>query len=143
MIKKFIPAWMVIMEKFYKLVVFNHIYANGDDHLKNFSVIKIGDAYQLVLGYNLMNTPLHIEGDDLGLNGGLSEYTEKSDIYERTGHPCRLFFERFGQLIGLRNKRISAVLDIYKKLPEEAELLISHSFLNNKMKRNYIRIVKE
>lgn len=67
MIKKFIPAWMVIMEKFYKLVVFNHIYANGDDHLKNFSVIKIGDTYQLVLGYNLMNTPLHIEGDDLGL----------------------------------------------------------------------------
>ena len=36
MIKKFIPAWMVIMEKFYKLVVFNHIYANGDDHFEEF-----------------------------------------------------------------------------------------------------------
>ena len=53
--------------------------------LKGCAVIEIGDTYQLVLGYNLMNTPLHIEGDDLGLNGGLSEYTEKSDIYEWTG----------------------------------------------------------
>ena len=46
MIKKFIPAWMVVMEKFYKLVVFNHIYANGDD---------------------------------LGLNGGLSPHAMATD----------------------------------------------------------------
>ena len=143
MIKKFIPAWMVAMEKFFKLVVFNYIYANDDDHLKNFSVIKIGDTYQLAPAYDLMNTSLHIEGDDLGLKGGLSEHIEKSDVYERTGHPCRLDFERFGRLIGLRDKRISAILDAYKELPEEAELLIGHSFLNDKMKRTYKRIVKE
>ena len=143
MIKKFIPAWMVAMEKFFKLVVFNYIYANDDDHLKNFSVIKIGDTYQLAPAYDLMNTSLHIEGDDLGLKGGLSEHIEKSDVYERTGHPCRLDFERFGRLIGLRDKRISAILDAYKELPEEAKLLIGHSFLNDKMKRTYIRIVKE
>lgn len=47
--------------------------------LKNFSVIKIGDTYQLVIGYNLMNTPLHIEGDDLGLNGGLSPHAMATD----------------------------------------------------------------
>ena len=143
MIKKFIPAWMVAMEKFFKLVVFNYIYANDDDHLKIFSVIKIGDTYQLAPAYDLMNTSLHIEGDDLGLKGGLSEHIEKSDVYERTGHPCRLDFERFGRLIGLRDKRISAILDAYKELPEEAKLLIGHSFLNDKMKRTYIRIVKE
>ena len=44
-------------------------------------------------------TCLHIEGDDLGLNGGLSLTLEKSEMYERTGHPCRLDFERFGELI--------------------------------------------
>lgn len=143
MIKKFIPAWMVAMEKFFKLVVFNYIYANGDDHLKIFSIIKKGDTCQLAPAYDLMNTAIHIEGDDLGLNGGLSEHIEKSDVYDRTGHPCRLDFERFGQLIGLREKRISAILDSYTELPEKAELLVSHSFLNDKMKRTYIRIVKE
>lgn len=32
--------------------------------------MRIGDNYQLAPAYDLMNTSLHIEGDDLGLNGG-------------------------------------------------------------------------
>ncbi len=143
MIKHYIPAWMVAMERFFKLVVFNYIYGNGDDHLKNFSLLKTGDIYQLAPAYDLMNTALHIEGDDLGLNGGLSENIEKSDVYDRTGHPCRLDFERFGKLIGLREKRISAILDLFTSLPKESERLIANSFLNDKMKRTYLRIVNE
>ncbi len=143
MIKQYIPAWMVSMERFFKLVVFNYIYANGDDHLKNFSLLKNGEVYQLSPAYDLMNTALHIEGDDLGLNGGLSENIEKSDVYDRTGHPCRLDFERFGNLIGLRGKRISAILDKFAFLPNETEQLVAHSFLNDKMKRTYLRIVNE
>ena len=46
-IKKFIPAWMVDMERFFDLVTFNYIYANGDDHLKNFSVIRQGSDFRL------------------------------------------------------------------------------------------------
>ena len=42
-IMRFIPAWMVDMERFFDLVTFNYIYGNGDDHLKNFSVcLKYG-----------------------------------------------------------------------------------------------------
>jgi serine/threonine-protein kinase HipA len=88
--------------RFFRLVVFNYIYGNGDDHLKNFSIIKVGNSYQLAPAYDLMNTCLHIEGDDFGLNGGLSLSLEKSDVYDRTGHPCRLDFERFGEFIGLK-----------------------------------------
>ncbi len=143
MIKQYIPAWMVSMERFFKLVVFNYIYGNGDDHLKNFSLLKNGDVYQLSPAYDLMNTALHIEGDDLGLNGGLSENIEKSDVYDRTEHPCRLDFERFAHIIGLREKRISAILDQFAFLPNETEQLVARSFLNDKMKRTYLRIVNE
>ena len=69
-IKRFIPDRMITMERFFKLVVFNYIYGNGDDHLKNFSIMRIGEHYQLAPAYDLMNTCLHIDGDDLGLNGG-------------------------------------------------------------------------
>ena len=86
---------------------------------------------------------LHIEGDDLGLNGGLSLTLEKSDVYERTGHPCRLDFERFGKHIGLKKKRIEMILDSFSLLPDEVELLVNNSFLTEKMKRTYLRIVKE
>lgn len=75
--------------------------------------MRIGEHYQLAPAYDLMNTCLHIEGDDLGLNGGLSLTLEKSDVYERTGHPCRLDFERFGELIGLKKKRIEMILDSF------------------------------
>jgi len=79
-IKANISAWMVDMERFFDLVVFNYIYANGDDHL---------------------NTSIHVNGDDLGLDGGLSANIRRSDVYDSTGHPCRLDFERIGEKIGL------------------------------------------
>ncbi|MCM1530992.1 MAG: hypothetical protein NC114_01835 [Ruminococcus flavefaciens] len=93
--------------------------------------------------YDLLNTGLHVNGGDFGLDGGLSPALEKSDVLMRTGHPCRLDFERFGKQIGLVEKRIDRILDAYMSLPEKAGRLIENSFLNQKMKRNYLRIVNE
>jgi len=142
-IRKRIPAWMVDMERFYELVVFNYIYANGDDHLKNFSVIRQGGDYRLAPAYDLLNTSLHVNGDDFGLDGGLSPDIEKSDVFDRTGHPCRLDFERFGAQIRLTDTRIKRVLDKYMQVPELTTKLVGNSFLNDKMKRKYLRIVDE
>ena len=142
-IRRTIPAWMVDMERFFELVVFNYIYANGDDHLKNFSVIRQGGDYRLAPAYDLLNTNLHVISDDFGLDGALSPYIEKSDVYDRTGHPCRLDFERFGAQIGLADARIKRVLDKYMTIPELTTRLVGNSFLNDKLKRKYLRIVDE
>ena len=74
-------------------------------------------------------TCLHIEGDDLGLNGGLSLTLGKSDVYERTGHPCRLDFERFGEHIGLKKKRTEMILDSFSLLPDEVVYLVNNRLL--------------
>ena len=58
-------------------------------------------------------------------------------------HPCRLDFERFGEHIGLKKKRIEMILDSFSVLPDEVEHLVNNSFLTDKMKRTYLRIVKE
>lgn len=142
-IRSHVAAWMVDMERFYELVVFNYIYANGDAHLKNFSLILNGQDYRLAPAYDLLNTSLHINGDDLGLDGGLSPDIEKSDVMERTGHPCRFDFEKFGNKIGLVRKRMNKILDKYTSLPEDAINLITQSFLPDRAKRNYKRIVNE
>ncbi|MCI1640806.1 MAG: HipA domain-containing protein [Bacteroidales bacterium] len=142
-IRKNISAWMVDMERFFELVLFNYIYANGDDHLKNFSLIRQGQDYRLAPAYDLMNTSLHLNGDDLGLDGGLSPNIGKSDVLENTGHPCRLDFERFGEQIGIVKIRLDRILDKYMKLPDQAKALVEHSFLDDKMKRKYLRIVNE
>lgn len=142
-IRRFVPAWMVDMERFFDLVVFNYIYANGDDHLKNFSLIRQAQDYRLAPAYDLLNTSLHVYGDDFGLDGGLSPNIVKSDVYDNTGHPCRLDFERFGERIGIKRPRVGRILDRYMFLPESAEALVGGSFMNDKMKRFYLRIVRE
>ncbi|WP_439424492.1 HipA domain-containing protein [Segatella copri] len=49
----YIDAGLLEEERFFKLVVFNYIYGNGDDHLKNFSIMRIGEHYQLAPAYDL------------------------------------------------------------------------------------------
>ncbi|MBE5692952.1 MAG: type II toxin-antitoxin system HipA family toxin [Bacteroides sp.] len=142
-IRKNVAAWMVDMERFFELVLFNYIYANGDDHLKNFSLILEGQDYRLAPAYDLINTNLHVNSDDLGLDGGLSSNIEKSDVMDKTGHLCRLDFERFGERIGIVKPRLRKILDKYMQLPDDTVRLVDHSFLNNKMKRAYLRIVRE
>lgn len=142
-IRENVAAWMVDMERFYELVVFNYIYANGDAHLKNFSLILAGNDYRLAPAYDLINTSLHIDGDDFGLDGGLSPSIEKSDVFDRTGHPCRSDFEKIGIKIGLVQKRIDRILNKYAVFPELANSLLQQSFLTEKAKRNYARIVNE
>ena len=142
-IRKNVSAWRVDMERFFDLVVFNYIYANGDDHLKNFSLILQGEDYRLAPAYDLLNTSVHVNGDDLGLDGGLSPNIERSDVYKRTGHPCRLDFERFGARIGLLETRASRILDKYMQLPKASPELVGRSFLGDKARRHYLRIVNE
>lgn len=142
-IRRHVAAWMVDMERFFELVLFNYIYANGDDHLKNFSLIKQKDDFRLAPAYDLINTCMHVNGDDFGLDGGLSPNIEKSDVYNRTLHPCRLDFECFGERIGLTKPRINRILNKYMQLPDTVKSFVERSFLNDKMKRTYLRIVNE
>ena len=142
-IRQNVAVWMVDMEKYFNLVVFNYIYANGDAHLKNFSLILQGEDYRLAPAYDLLNTSLHVGDDDFGLDGGLSPNIEKSDVYLRTGHPCRQDFELFGKSIGLIQHRVNAILDKYMELPEKSLTLIKNSFLSDKMKRSYLRAISE
>ncbi|MBQ9230786.1 MAG: HipA domain-containing protein [Prevotella sp.] len=143
-IKQFVPAWIPQMEQFFRMVVFNYLFANEDAHMKNFSLVNRKGEYFLAPAYDLINTCIHIQsGSDLGLLDGLSPNIEKSDIYTRTGHPCRLDFERFADRIGLPQKRADMVLDMFMQIPQSTYSLIDQSFLNDKMKRTYKRVLEE
>lgn len=142
-LRRSVSAWMVDTERLFDLVVFNYIYGNGDDHLKNFSLIRRGTDYRLAPAYDLLNTSLHVQGDDFGLDGGLSSNLFPSDVYANSGHPCRTDFARFGQLIGLQEVRITKILDRYTIVPPRATTLLERSFLPDKMRRMYLRILKE
>ena len=134
---------MVEMEHFFNLLIFNYIYANGDAHLKNFSVMLTDGDYHLTPAYDLLNTALHVRDADFALDGGLSPELPRSDIYARTGHPCRKDFENFGHEIGLVNVRVQRILDKYMAIPDATTQLVTNSQLNEKTQRLYLRVVNE
>ena len=68
LIRRYVPAWRIEMERFFRLVLFNYLFSNGDAHLKNFSVLETpqGDV-TLSPAYDLLNTSLHIQDSDFAL----------------------------------------------------------------------------
>lgn len=68
---------------------------------------------------------------------------ELSDVFDRTGHPCKVDFIAFGNQIGLPASRINGIVTRFSSIPPEVGTLVGRSFLNDKMKRSYLRIVNE
>ena len=142
-IKQYIPTWQIAMEQFFRLVLFNYLYGNGDAHLKNFSLQKKGEDYLLTPAYDLLNTAIHGDNNIFGLEEELSQDLTKSKIYTRTGHQCKQDFANFGQLIGLKSKRVDGILHSFTVIPQKVFFLIENSFFNSRMKSNYRCVIEE
>lgn len=143
-IKRYVAAWQVEMAKFFKLVVFNYLFCNSDAHLKNFSLQQTTDRdYRLSPAYDLMNASLHVNDADFALEDGLSLNLEKSDVYTRTGHPCKEDFETFGSLIGLNAVQIKKAFLPFSGSESQVKQLIYNSFLDERSKRMYLRSHEE
>ena len=61
LIRKFVPAWRIEIEKFFSHVLFNYLISNGDAHLKNFALFESGSGdYLHSPAYDLINTRIHV-----------------------------------------------------------------------------------
>ena len=137
LIKKHIPAWRVELIKFYRIMLFNFLFANGDAHLKNFSVLMTPEGdYVLSPAYDLINTLLHLPGDPIfALQRGLfSNYTDNRNPV--TG---KTFYE-FGIRIGLPEKTVKKELERFCAEYTDIDRLIGNSYLPEKLKVTYRRI---
>ena len=130
LIKKYVNAYPVEIESYFRIVLFNYLFSNGDAHLKNFSLYRnqtYGD-YTLTPFYDLLNTSLHVPGEKdmaLELFRPPSKYT-KPDFIE------------FAERIGINKIRFT---NIYNKMlngASEVENLVSQSFLSDPLKSRYL-----
>ncbi|MDY0904655.1 HipA domain-containing protein [Pedobacter sp. CFBP9032] len=139
LIRQFVPAWRVEIEKFFRLVVFNYLFSNGDAHLKNFSIIETrqGD-FILSPAYDLLNTKIHVNDSDFGLNGGLFADGYKSAYQMTQGHVAGSDFIEFGRRIGIQEKRIEKLLAPFRERSELVESLTDRSFLESSQKKTYL-----
>ncbi|MDO4510288.1 MAG: HipA domain-containing protein [Bacteroidales bacterium] len=139
-----VALWRIDMEQFVRVVIFNYLMANGDAHLKNFSVLQNGNEYRLTPAYDLLNTSLHIKDSDFALSGelGLSD-EEKSDAYYRTGHPTIADFRTFALHCGLTERQTEQALEPFTKEQPQVETLCNASLLSEKSKRIFLRSYHE
>lgn len=143
-IRNNVMAWQVEISKFFSIVVFNYLFANGDAHLKNFSLQQsaYGD-YILTPAYDLLNTSLHVNDEDFALQKGLIPNEFYSETYKNTLHPCKEDFITFGNRIGVLPKKVDAMIELFSKEHEMIYELIERSFLDDRCKRMYKRSYQE
>lgn len=138
----YIPAAIKAKEDFFKLVVFNYLFSNGDAHLKNFSRIDCkgeGDAF-LAPAYDLINTSLHIDDGDMALHYGLYENDYEHPSYGTYGFYAYDDFYEFGLRIGLVQIRVKRMLHNFLEHSEAVVRLTQQSFLSGELKRIYLKL---
>jgi serine/threonine-protein kinase HipA len=138
LMKQYVPAFRVEIEKYYVQVVFNYLFSNGDAHLKNFGLLEtVNGDYVLSPAYDLMNTHIHVQDSPFALGKGLFVDGYKSDRYKISSRPGKEDFVAFGHKIGVASARVEKLLEPYLTKQPLVETLIGHSFLDVKTKRAF------
>jgi serine/threonine-protein kinase HipA len=138
-IKQQAAAAPVVLLEFFRLLVFNYLIANGDAHLKNFSLMETeqGD-YILSPAYDLLCTALHIDDSRLALHGGLYEGDYNEKAYLNFGTYTRTSFIIFAEKAGINPALAGTVVDELMRGTLKAMELVERSFLSDEAKKKYI-----
>jgi len=142
LIKKYVPASMIAIEKFFKVILFNYIFSNGDAHLKNFSLVRndFGEM-ELSPSYDLMSTIIHTPGErDTALD--LFEKDHESEYYATYGHYGRTEFIEFAKRLGIVEVRYMRVINEFVENESSVYDFIQNSSLSNNSKGSFITSFK-
>jgi serine/threonine-protein kinase HipA len=142
LIKKYVPASMIAIENFFKIILFNYIFSNGDAHLKNFSLIR-NDFGEMELSpfYDLMSTIIHTPGErDTALD--LFEKDHESEYYATYGHYGRTEFIEFAKRLGIVEVRYMRVINEFVENESSVYDFIQNSSLSNNSIGSFITSFK-
>ena len=139
------PASRVELPKVFRQILFDYLFANGDAHLKNFSVCEsdLGD-YVMTPAYDLLNTLLHYPGDLTFMALSLFKNPDfMTPEFEKLGYYSTADFVALGRSYGLDEKAVHGILDKYRKNLPQVETMVAQSLLSEDAKREYLRIFND
>ena len=139
LLKKYVPAWRVEIEKLFSLIVFNFLFSNGDAHLKNYALLETpGRDYVLSPAYDLLNTKIHVDDTDIAFDGGLFTDDFQSYAMKKSTHPGLHDFQELANRFEINQQRRDKILSPYLQSQQIVEELTRRSFLNEKTKRAFL-----
>ncbi len=139
LVKRYVPAYMIELEKLTSLIVFNYLFSNGDAHLKNFSILESpGGDYILSPAYDLINTRIHVDDTDFALDNGLFKNDFKSEVMKKHGYTGLEDFHEYARRLGIKDSRRDKILEPFLKRQPLVEELLQRSYLDDPTKRAYL-----
>lgn len=143
LIKRYVAAAIPALEEFFKLIVFNYVFSNGDAHLKNFSLIRRDNGeYQLTPAYDLMSTVMHTPHES---DTALDLYKDdiNSAYYSKFGH---YGFDNFMELslrLGIVEKRAERIIQQFHANQARVEEIVARSFFSENLKQLYLQHIED
>jgi len=128
-INRFTTFPSIEKEALFKRTLFNYLIGNEDMHLKNFSLITQNGVVKMTPAYDLVNTSLYLETEEIALpiRGKKNKLTRQD------------FIDYFGQdILGLNPNRTHYITENLKSKIREFESWIEKSFLSENLKKKYI-----
>lgn len=122
--------------KLFRLVLFNFLVGNEDMHLKNYSLITLGDKTELSPAYDLLNTTMVLKGgaEEIALSiAGKKKNLKRKDLVDYFGK------DRCGLTARIIENNLQA---LYMAIPEWKNLL-DICFLANELKEKYYSLLEK
>jgi serine/threonine-protein kinase HipA len=137
-VRKYCKAYVVEMEKLYRLITFNYVFSNGDAHLKNFSLHEspYGD-YVLTPAYDLVCSSMHFPEESRTALDLFDDY--ESPSYRQNGFYGRKDFLKLAEIYGIQKSRSESILTGYRDKAGDVIRVVDRSFLSNEAKNDYSR----
>lgn len=134
------------LARFFEQLCFNALFANGDAHLKNFSIQTKEDGdISLTPAYDLLCTRVHIqEFSRLALDLYEDDDAEAESVLPH-GWQSGTTYEAFAKHVGINQRKITSVMRKYRSQANatKARDLINNSYLSQPAKEEYTRIFLE
>lgn len=143
-IRKYVPAYPVMLVELFRILLFNYLIGNGDAHLKNFSLMETlqGD-FVLSPAYDLLCTRLHLDDGVLALHDGLYDGDYEESTYYDRGVYTSQSFRAFAEKAGINKILIERVIQTTLEALPVAIDMVERSFLSAAAKQQYIATMQE
>ena len=144
LMKDFVGAYAVEVEKLFRHVIFNYLIHNGDAHVKNFSLFRDQGTgmTRLTPAYDLLNTRLHLPNESaMALDLFDNDFTTAS--YDSLGFHAYDDFYEFGVRLGIAPQRITRHLAEMVSHETAILALLDNSFLSSALVGRYKEMVKD
>jgi len=139
LVRRFCPAAVVENPKVFFIILFNYVFANGDAHLKNFSLYrsKQGD-YVLTPAYDLLNTSVHFPGEPTAT--GLDFFADGhfTAAYETLGFYSSADFIELGRAFGVAEIEVRSLIALFAERCDAVEKMLVASALSEEARVRYL-----